>query len=119
MHRYRMVNGHLGHHHVHVRKRIHTHHEPYPHTEPLKRFMDKAIYGATTFGIVMTIPQIMEIWVGKDASGVSALSWVSYMLVSIFWLVYGLLHKEKPIIFGNTIWLFLYVIIIWGTLLYG
>jgi uncharacterized protein with PQ loop repeat len=102
-------------HHLHRRKK----HGPYPHPNKFKRFIDKSIYIVAVFGIVMTIPQIMKIWVQKNAAGVSAVSWTAYIITAIFWLIYGVLHKEKPIIFTYSIWIVLEVFIVIGTLMYG
>ena len=80
--------------------------------------MDKLIYGAMFFSPVMTLPQIAEIWLYKNASGISTLSWLSYLIVAFFWLGYGILHKDKPIMYTNVIWIVLDLVIIVGTVLY-
>ena len=80
--------------------------------------MDKAIYGAVFFGPIMTLPQIAEIWLYKNAAGVSTISWVAYLIVAFFWLGYGILHRDKPIICANLIWIFLDIIIVAGTIIY-
>lgn len=106
-------------HHLHTRKRIHKKHEPYPHPNKWKRFMDKAIFAVGVFGPIMTIPQLVKIWGERNASGVSAISWGAYLITAIFWLAYGIMHREKPIIFTYSIWILLEILIITGTLLYG
>ena len=106
-------------HHYHTRKRIHQKHETYPHPNKWKNFMDKAIFAVGVVGPTMTIPQLMKIWVGKNASGVSAISWGAYLFVAIFWLIYGIMHKEKPIIFIYSIWIVVDIFIVIGTIMYG
>ena len=106
-------------HHFHTRKRIHVKHEPYPHPHKWKRFMDHAIYAVGIFGPIMTIPQVTKIWIHRNAAGVSAISWISYIIAAVFWLIYGIMHKEKPIILTYTIWIFLEIFIVVGVLLYG
>jgi uncharacterized protein with PQ loop repeat len=106
-------------HHFHRRKRCYQTHEPYPHSDKTKRFMDKAIYAISLAGPVMTIPQITKIWLERNASGVSLLSWTSYLVLTFFWLYYGILHKETPIIFNNIIWIFVYILVITGVVIYG
>jgi uncharacterized protein with PQ loop repeat len=115
----RMVKHTAGLHHHHVRKRKHLKHEPYPHPQKFKRSIDRIIYVAGIVGPVMTIPQLSKIWIEKNASGVSALSWATYLIIAIFWLIYGIVHKEKPIIFTYAIWIVLEAFIVVGTLLYG
>ncbi len=114
-----MPNHTLGLHHFHVRKRIHQKYEKFPHPNKLKRIVDKLIYGITFFGIIMTLPQLQKIWLEHNAAGVSALSWSAYSIASAFWLTYGILHREKPIIFANFFYLILNSLVVVGTLIYS
>ncbi|MBT4576733.1 hypothetical protein HOM13_01440 [Candidatus Woesearchaeota archaeon] len=66
--------------HQHIRKRVHTKFEKYPHPNKLKNNLDKLVYAAGFFGLVMTIPQILKIWVEKNVAGISVVSWISYFL---------------------------------------
>ncbi|MBW2976742.1 hypothetical protein KY347_04825 [Candidatus Woesearchaeota archaeon] len=106
-------------HHFHKRKRIHEKHEPYPHQDKFKRFIDSTIYAVGIFGPVMTLPQLAKIWIEKNASGVSVISWGAYLFAAVFWLIYGILHKEKPIILTYALWIVLEAFIVLGTVLYG
>ena len=106
-------------HHYHKRKRIHQKHEPYPHPDKYKRFMDRFIYLMGVFGPVMTFPQLIKIWVERNASGVSPISWAAYLAVAISWVIYGCIHKEKPVIFIYSLWIVLDILIVVGTLMYG
>jgi len=114
-----MVHETHGLHHFHIRKRIHHKFEKYPHPDKFKRIMDKLIYVVGVVGPIMTIPQLMKIWIDKNASGVSAISWGAYLITAIFWLVYAILHKEKPLILTYSLWIVLEALILIGTLLYG
>jgi uncharacterized protein with PQ loop repeat len=114
-----MVHDSHGLHHFHRRKRIHLHHEPYPHPDALKRVMDKLIYVVGVFGPIMTVPQVVKIWIEQNAAGISLVSWVAYLITALFWLAYGVLHKEKPIIFTYLIWVFLDILIITGVAIYA
>jgi uncharacterized protein with PQ loop repeat len=114
-----MPNHTLGLHHFHVRKRIHQKHEKFPHPNKLKRIVDRLIYGVTFFGIIMTLPQLQKIWLDHNAAGVSALSWLAYAVISVFWLTYGILHREKPIIFANSFYFILNLLVAVGALIYG
>ena len=106
-------------HHFHKRKRIYRKHEPYPHPHKWKRFMDKAIYVIGILGPILTIPQIANIWIDKNATGVSIISSSPYLLTAIFWLIYGIMHKEKPIIFTFSIWIIFDILIVVGILIHG
>jgi len=104
--------------HFHLRKRIYNNLEEYPNPDKLKRFIDNSIFFVSFIGPIMTIPQLYEIWIVRNASGVSTISWASYLFVNTFWLVYGILHKEKPIIMANALWLLIDILIVGGTIFF-
>tara|TARA_Y100000310_G_C20212952_1_gene592197 strand:- start:233 stop:577 length:345 start_codon:yes stop_codon:yes gene_type:complete len=114
-----MAHSGLGMHHYHVRKRVHLHGEKYPHKHKWKRFLDKAIYVVGIVGPLVAIPQILSIWVEKNAAGVSLTSWGAFLVMAVFWLMYGIMHKEKPIIVTYILWIIVDAIIVVGTFLYG
>ncbi len=108
-----------GFHHFHVRKRIHQKLEPYPSPDKLKRFIDNIIYIVAAFGILVTVPQFTNVWINRNAIGVSPLSWAGYSITAAFWAWYGVLHKEKAIVTINLIWVFINLAIAVGALIYG
>lgn len=81
--------------------------------------MDKAIYVIGIAGPIMTIPQLTKIWIEKNAVGVSAISWFAYLIIAFFWLIYGVMHKEKPIILTFSVWIILDILIVIGILMYS
>lgn len=93
--------------------------EPYPHPNPWMRAMDKFIYVIAIVGPIMTIPQVWIIWSNQNASGVSLFSWSAYIVTSLFWVTYGIFHKEKVIIFNSSLWLLLQAMVVIGRILYG
>ncbi len=105
-------------HHFHKRKRVHQKLEKYPHPNKWKRLMDRLIYVVAFVSPVMTIPQIYAIWIMQNASGVSIASWLTYTISAIFWLIYALMHKEKPLIFSSALWVFMDVAVVVGVLIY-
>ena len=70
-------------------------------------------------GPIVTIPQLIEIWLNKNASGVSVISWIAYLVGAMFWLFYGLVHREKPIIFTYGVWIVIDILIVIGTIIYS
>ena len=80
--------------------------------------MDHLIYGVVIIGPIMNLPQLFQIWLKKNAQGVSAVSWASFALFSFIWLIYGLLHKDKPLIYMNTALIVIQIFIVTGALLY-
>jgi len=65
-----------------------------------------------------TIPQIIEIWVVRNATGVSLLTWFSYLVLQSILLAYGIVHKEKKLILMWGLWIVMYVIVVLGLILY-
>ena len=106
-------------HHLHVRKRVHLKLEEYPHPDKLKNFLDKIIYVVGVLGPIMTLPQLFKIWVEKDASGVSLFSWSGYLMTASIWLVYAIVHKEKPLIITYISWIIVEVFLIIGIVIYN
>ncbi len=84
-----------------------------------RKFFDKIMYIVGLFAPLMTMPQILKIWWYQDANGVSALSWAGYALGSTFWFIYGVLHKEKPLIICNGAAALLQFVVVLGTLLFS
>ena len=109
----------LGEHHLHLRKRVYKNLEPFPHPNKLKAFVDKLAYGIALLVVVMTLPQVIKVWAGKNASGLSIFTWISLAGGNLFWLIYGFLHKEKVIIAANGAALILNSMVVAGILVYG
>ena len=91
----------------------------YCNRECLTCCMDKVIYFIGLVGPVMTIPQLHKIWVENKVAGVSVISWASYAIVAAFWIIYGILHREKPIIFTYCLWFIMEVLVVVGVLTHG
>jgi uncharacterized protein with PQ loop repeat len=110
---------HHGTHHLHMRKRVHQKFPPYPSPDKLKRFIDKLVYIFGFLTVIFTIPQVYKIWAYQNASGVSVIAWISYLLYAIIFTIYGILHKAKPIAFTYSFLTVLDILVVIGTLLYG
>lgn len=106
-------------HHIHRRKRIHKKLEKYPHSNKWIRNFDKFLLVIAVIGPLLTIPQIIKIFTLKNATGVSVISWSLLALFSIPWIIYGFIHKEKPIIVSYILWFILDMVVVFGTLRYG
>jgi len=106
-------------HHLHKKQRSRLKKEKAPHPNKWKRFLDKIIYVVSIIGPLMTLPQLYNIWILKNAAGVSVISWGAYALIAVVWLFYGFAHKEKPIIVNSSLWILLEGMVVIGTLIYG
>ncbi len=83
---------------------------------PIVNLLDRCMLVVALIGPVMTLPQILTIWADKQTSGVSVSSWIAYTFVSGFWVVYGIVHREKLVTFINILWVILGVVIVVGIL---
>lgn len=81
--------------------------------------INKLIYVGGILGPLTTIPQLYKIWIGKNASGVSVISWGAYAVGSAFWVWYGITNKQRPLVFTYSLFLVVEIMIIIGTFLYG
>lgn len=68
--------------------------------------------------MVMTVPQVLTIWVGREASGVSLVSWIAYLFSACLWFVYGLQKHDKTIYFACIGWILLDAAIVAGVILH-
>lgn len=59
---------------------------------------DKLIIVLGVINIIATFPQVIQIWVYQDAGGISLLSWGYYSFFAAMLLIYGIIHRDVPII---------------------
>jgi len=105
-------------HHIHQRKRVHQKLEPYPHTHPWINFLDRLLLVVAIIAPFTTLPQLYTIFIEKNVTGVSAITWLLYTVLTLPWIVYGFVHKEKPIIVSSLLWLVTDVLVVVGTMVY-
>lgn len=84
----------------------------------VKKNIDKIFYLGGILSPLMTLPQLIKIFHFQDASGVSLFTWASFFCGAFFLLIYGIVHKQKPIIFMNATTLPVYLCIIIGIVIY-
>jgi uncharacterized protein with PQ loop repeat len=106
-------------HHISKRKRVHKKLEQYPHPQKWIRALDKLLIFIAVLGPLLALPQVLKIFIYKSAEGVSFISWLSWLFLGIPWLLYGFVHKEKPIIVAYILWTFMHFAVVLGILLYG
>ncbi len=75
--------------------------------------------GMSIFTLLMTIPQVLTIWVGHQAAGVSVSSWGAYLLSAVLWFWFGLQQGDKNIYLPCVGWVILDSAVIAGALVYG
>ena len=73
----------------------------------------------SVFTMLMTIPQVLTIWIGQQAAGVSILSWSAYLASAILWFLFGMQKKDKNIYLPCVGWIVLDLAVIIGVIIYG
>jgi uncharacterized protein with PQ loop repeat len=86
--------------------------------QPVSR-LEKILRGLSVFTMLMTVPQVLTIWIGRDAAGVSLVSWLAYLLSACLWFVYGLKKGDKTIYMACVGWVLLDVAIVVGVVVHG
>ena len=86
---------------------------------PSKTILSRLLGGMSVFTMLMTVPQVLTIWVGHQAAGVSVVSWSAYFLSAILWFWYGLQKKDKNIYLPCVGWVGLDAAVIVGAVIYG
>lgn len=64
------------------------------------------------------IPQVVEVF-GGNIEGVSLFSWTGFVFFALLFLMYGIIHKIKPMIITNVLWLIVDGMVIGGALIHG
>jgi len=106
------------HHHSHEHIKNQLNHDIL-HQKKYVRALDRMVLIIGIMGPLFTLPQVWQIWTTKDAQGLNIFTWISWMVFTLFWLVYGLAHREKPIIANNILWIFIHTSVIIGIILYS
>ena len=75
--------------------------------------------GMSAFTMFMTVPQVLTIWVGHEAAGVSVVSWSAYLVSAILWFWFGMQKRDKNIYLPCVGWIALDAAVIVGAIVYG
>ena len=99
---------------MHARKRIYQHLEPFPSPHVLKRALDYLMYIVGIVQPAALAPQIISIFWYGQTTGVSITTWLLLGVFNALWAVYGVVHREKPIIILNVLMTILDFVIVYG-----
>ncbi len=76
--------------------------------------MEKFLRVLSVVTMLMTVPQVLSIWVGGNAGGISLLSWGAYLFSACLWFVYGIQKRDKTIYLACIGWIVLDAAIVIG-----
>ena len=80
--------------------------------------LEKTLGILSVVTMVMTLPQVFAIWIGRDATGVSVISWSAYLVSACLWFVYGFQKRDKTIYLACIGWILLDAAIVFGVVMY-
>jgi uncharacterized protein with PQ loop repeat len=92
---------------------------PAVHTSHSDLTLRRLLGGMSIFTMLMTIPQVLTIWFGHQAAGVSILSWSAYLLSAVLWFWFGIQKHDKNIYLPCVGWIALDTAVIVGVVIYG
>ena len=85
----------------------------------LTGMMRRLLASMSVFTMLMTIPQVLTIWIGRQAAGVSLVSWSAYLLSAVLWFWYGVQKRDKNIYLPCIGWMVLDCSVILGVFTYA
>ena len=82
-------------------------------------FLERVLRVMSVVTMLMTVPQVLNIWIDGNAGGVSMVSWSAYLMSACLWLVYGLKKHDKTIYLACIGWIVLDAAIVAGVMVHG
>jgi uncharacterized protein with PQ loop repeat len=92
---------------------------PALHTDRPDSTLRRLLGGMSVFTLLMTVPQVLTIWLGHRAAGVSLVSWSAYLASALMWFWYGIQKRDKNIYLPCVGWIVLDGAVIVGAMMYS
>jgi len=81
--------------------------------------IDRVTYGAAFIEAAIVLPQVYRIFSTKSADDISLLTWVGFQILNTVWIFYGLVHRNKVILFYSISYGAVQLFVIIGGVMYG
>ncbi|HJU24173.1 MAG TPA: hypothetical protein VJ891_16835 [Casimicrobiaceae bacterium] len=78
--------------------------------------LEKVLGLVSLVTMLATVPQVVNVWSSRGASGVSLISWVAYLVAACLWFVHGLRKRDPSIYLACIGWIGLDAAIVIGIL---
>jgi len=98
---------------------MHLKKEIYPHPNKWVRFLDNFLLVVAVFGPLVLIPQVLKVYTTQNVVGLSLFTWLFMTAGSVPWVIYGMVHKEKPIIIAYSLIFVFHALVLAGIFIYG
>jgi uncharacterized protein with PQ loop repeat len=83
------------------------------------KIVDRLVYLAATVEPLFSLPQAYQIYHDKAAANVSILSWLGFEIMTLIWLWYAIVHKEKLILLYQGLFFIIDGSVLVGAIYYG
>lgn len=67
-----------------------------------RQAVDGAAYAVGVIGNIAVVPQIIKAW-ESDAPGLAVTTWLMFVGIGLIWLVYAIIHRQKPLIVAQVV----------------
>jgi len=84
-----------------------------------QKMLDKLVYFTGLTTVLLSIPQVLEIWAYHNTAGISLITWSAFFVNSIIWTIYGIYHKELQIIIMYMCYFVINSLIVTGIIIYS
>ncbi len=76
------------------------------------KFIELIYIGTTFASVLMSLPQLRQLWRIKNSDEFSLSSWIAWLIAQLSSLVYAIAIKSTPYLIVNALWLSFYVMMI-------
>ncbi len=83
-----------------------------------KTKVDHLMSAAAVIFPLTAVPQVIQLYSSRQATGVSLSMWVGFLVFGIVFLCYGIAHRLKPYILMQILWITVDVAMLVGILRY-
>lgn len=95
---------------------VYKHFGPKSESKRLAIALDFMIYFVGLLGTILALPQAYAVWIHGESSILSLYSWISLAAFPPFWIIYGLVNKQRALALTYLLWLVIDLIVILGIL---
>ena len=99
--------------------KLHHHFNPVLLARKKSKEFDQLAYIIIGITFLIALPQVYQIYSTHSAGDISLLTFAGFLIIGVFWLIYGIERKLKPVIFSSLFHLLVNGAIVYGILLYG
>ena len=107
-----------GFHHLRARARVTRGLEQFPSRNKMKRLLDYLMYAVGILAPLALVPQIIQLYTTKSSAGLALPTWLLFTFFNVLWATYGVVHKDKHIIYANALMALFNAIVVAGVLMY-